>query len=304
MRSRTFISILGLGLFLGALQSATAQTGTSEDSDLLLRVNAPVTIAPAESASTVWVIGSDAIVRGSVREQLIVMGGTARVTGTIEGGIAVFGGDLELGPNSRVGGDVFLYRSTMAREPGASVAGTIEHSRGPAFGQGIAWAFWASMTLVVVCIGLLFAALGGRQLQEASATLRAMPLGAAAAALLAWGATPFVVAFSFATLIGIPLGLAILLFLLPALGFAGYVVAGTALGSRVLRSEVQWGREVHPYREVALGLVLLQAAGFVPVLGALLVLMAAAWGAGALIYRSWSMWRRRPTSALVPAPAV
>ena len=49
---------------------------------------------------------------------------------------------------------------------------------------------------------------------------------------------------------------------------------------------------MHPYREVLLGVVLFQLVLLIPVLGGLLVLLAAHLGAGALVYRSWLAYRR------------
>jgi hypothetical protein len=313
MRSRVLTTALAAAFVLAFCAGASAQPPArsarqADSSDLLLRINAPVTVAAADSVSTLWVIAGDALVEGTVREQLIVMGGTARVTGVVRGGVAVFGGVLELGPDARVGGDVFLFRSTLVRAPGAAVAGAIEYSRGPAFGQGVAFAFWLSMTLVVVCVGLLVTAIGRPQLGEAAATLTRRPGASVVAAAVVWGAAPLVAAFSFATLVGIPLGFAIVLVLLPALGFAGLVVAAAALGGWLLGTVWQLAGDEHPYRAVALGLLAFQAVGFVPVVGALLVLAAGAAGAGALVYRAWSGWRQRrrgrvAVPELVPAGA-
>src|SRR5690606_23101728 len=179
-------------------------------------------------------------------------------------------------------------------------------------------------TLMLVLAGLLFAAAGGRQLDEAAALLlrRFGPVVVTTLVLIA--AVPILAIFAFLTVIGIPVGIALLVALVPALGLAGYLVAAMALGDVVLRRLGRGRREapaeraarveagpareavapaaageparapaaVHPYREIALGVVLLQLILLIPFLGFLLVVLAAHLGAGALVYRAWLVWRR------------
>jgi MFS family permease len=198
---------------------------------------------------------------------------------------------------------VFLYRSTLRRSPGAAVAGVVESSRGPAYGQWLAAGFWLSMTVVVLAFGLLFATLGRAPLFAAADTLAHEP-GPSAVTTLVAGCVAFVAAMvGFVTVIGIPLGIAILVFLLPALGFAGYLVAGTALGARLVERVWRTPVDAHPLAAVALGLLVLQAVGFIPLLGGVVVLAAGVLGAGALVYRAWLAWRANPAGALAAAPA-
>jgi hypothetical protein len=88
--------------------------------------------------------------------------------------------------------------------------------------------------------------------------------------------------------IGIPLGIALMVFLLPALAFLGYVVAGSGLGHLALRVWPE-GSD-NPYLAVAVGLLLLQVVALVPGIGGLIALLASQLGVGALVYR---VWRRR-----------
>ena len=287
-----------LALALAAAIPAGAQARDSAGhSDLLLRIGAPVHVAPGDSVSNVWVINGDATVDGVVREQLLILGGTAIVTGTVRGGVAVITGTLEIASTARVGRDVYLQRSTIRRAPGAVVQGVVERSNGVAFGQGLAWAFWLGMTLVVVAAGLVFAAVAGVQLTEAASLGLRTPARGVVATLVVWAGLPLAAALSFATVIGIPLGFAVLFFLLPTLGFVGYLVAGAMVGGAALgRGRVVTDR---PYDAVVIGLLILQGIGFIPIVGGLVVMLSAGYGAGLLVLRSWEQ-RRRPT---VTAPA-
>lgn len=276
------------GLALCALcvaGAANAQERHDQNGNLLLRVNGPITLAEQDSASTVVVVGGDASVRGRVIENLIVVAGHARITGSVGRDVLVTRGVLELAPTARVNGNIVLYQSQLKREPGSVVGGQIQSRTAPAFGQWFAVGFWVSMTIAVLAFGLLFAAVAGRQLSDA-AGLVAHRVGAAMlSALATWGAATLIIFGLMASVIGIPLGIAIAIILLPALGFCGYVVSGAALGRAMLRRGGQWTE--HPYSETALGLAVLQAAGFVPVIGALAALVASFVGAGALVYRTW-----------------
>lgn len=78
------------------------------------------------------------------------------------------------------------------------------------------------------------------------------------------------------TLVGIPLEIGLLAFLLPGLWFLGYIVAAARLGGFLAGLS---GREsgAHPYLATLLGLLLLQFAVLVPGLGGLAVLVAGLW---------------------------
>jgi hypothetical protein len=72
-----------------------------------------------------------------------------------------------------------------------------------------------------------------------------------------WVALPIIAALAIVTLIGLPLGLGVLIFLLPALWFLGLIVAGTRLGLAIVKVS---GRESgeHPYLASFVGLLILQ----------------------------------------------
>lgn len=273
-------------------------------SDLLLRVNGPVRVAAGDSASTVWVVKNDATIDGTVREQLMVIDGTGRVAGTVRGDVTVINGHLDLAPSARVGGNILLYgRSTIARAPGAQVAGTVHTETGISFGARAMWFLWISMTLFVVLAGLAFAWIGGRQLAESAALVTHEPLGTAIAALVLCAGLPLLAMGAFLTIVGIPFGFAVLFFVIPALSLAGYVVSGTALGRFALErfapraaSEPE-AVEDHPFRAAAMGLLLFQIVALVPGIGGPLIFLAGLAGAGAIAYRLWASRPRRTVGA-------
>ena len=276
--------IAGLLVKLVELKVTQAETvGTS----LLPRVDL---VAPGQEVFTAVVVGHDAEIGGTVREQLLVVNGTARVTGSVLGNVVVAGGRLELGPDATVAGDVALLGGTLARDPAAVVGGSVrEH--GLAVSGRVLRLLWAAMTFMIVVAAVLFAATGGRQLSESARLLTVRPVETLLAVAALWIAVPLLTGPLFLSVVGVPLAVWVLLFLLPALWFLGYIVAATAVGAALLRSA--WDPTRPPMREAAAGVVALQLAAFIPVLGLVLVLIAGQAGAGALALRAWRGWQAR-----------
>lgn len=332
---RRVLSFIGLLLVFTTVASTWAaqppgpqRAGRGEEvRGVLVRVGAPARVRAGESERTVVVVGADAVVDGTVLENLVVVGGDARVAGRVAGDIVMVGGRLALEPGARVGGDVLLHGdSRLAQAPGATVGGTVQRRTGISFGPFAGWLLWIGVTLALVLAGLLFAAIGGRQVDEAAALLLRRPGPVVVTTLVLIAAAPILAIIAFLTVIGIPAGIALLVALVPALGLAGYLAAAMALGDVVLRRLGRGRREepsiraarveakhgpgregvvpgapgetvrapaaVHPYREVALGVILFQIVLLIPFLGFILVVLAAHLGAGALVYRTWLVWRR------------
>lgn len=269
-----------------------------EPSDLLLRAGAPAEIPPGQRVGTVVTLGSGADVAGTVTQDLVVVGGAATVTGEVLGAVTVVGGRLDLGPGARIGRDVTLVQSELTLAPGATIAGQVTRSSGPIWGWGVGWLFWLSASVFVIAAGLLFAAVGGLQLAGAASLLHKRPGPAVLSALILWIGLPALAVLAFVTVVGIPIGLAVMFFALPVLWFLGYLVAGAEIGALIGRWRGALGRMDHPYAAVALGLLILQLVAFIPWLGVFIALLAGLWGAGALALRSLRVLReRRPPQA-------
>src|SRR5690606_28854299 len=169
--------------------------------------------------------------------------------------------------------------------------------------------FWLGMTLLVVIAGLIFAAIGGRQLSAAGEFLATRPGPVVLGALILWIGLPILGVIAFPTIIGIPFGLAVFFVLLPALWVVGYLVAGTAFGAAVLKALGNRTSAEHPYFAAVVGLVLLQVIGLIPFIGGLIVALAGMYGAGGAALLAWRAFRtprtrrpERPAGAPAPAP--
>jgi hypothetical protein len=300
-RFRILLAVILIAL-LGAMLpiAALAQDSAQGDDGLLLRINGPVTVAENETIENVVVIGDNATIDGTVTGSLVVINGDAMVSGTVQDDITVFRGTLDLAATARVE-NVSIIRGEFARDPAASVTGAITEGdfRVNFWDWGVFWAFvWMGTTLTILVAGVIFAAVGSKQLKASGDTITSAPGPALLGVAAAWIAMPILMFMAFFTIIGIPLSVGYFLFVLPIFWFLGYLVAGTQLGRMILRSRYD---EAHPYLAAMLGLLLLQIIGIIPFFGGLIAFLAGIIGSGALIVLGWRAWRG-PEEAIVAAP--
>jgi hypothetical protein len=281
MRSRVLCFLIaGIALWPAALP---AQPVADKAGDVLIRARGPLHVDATESASTVIVIGNDAVIDGTLERQLIIINGTAKVNGSVAG-IVAWNARVELGERAHVEREVLLYRSALERHTGAVIGGGVHHEHGLSFSAQAAWFFWLSITVTLVVAGLLLVFLAGRQVAEAAEQIRSAPRGTLIATACVVVGLPVAAFFTLLSGIGIVLSLAIMLFLIPALALLGLLVSGAAIGRAALG---RGDRQVNGYAAAALGIFVLHVIMLVPVVGVLTALLASQVGAGALLYRVW-----------------
>jgi hypothetical protein len=142
------------------------------------------------------------------------------------------------------------------------------------------------MTLLLVVVALGWAAVGGRQLSAIAGLLGARPGLAAVAAVIFWIAFPVVAFVAFVTVIGIPIGIALLL-VAPLLWGLGYVTTGTRLGFFIADLRHTTPDLAHPYLEAVLGVIIFQLIALIPIVGGIVVALAGLFGAGAIVVHAW-----------------
>ncbi|HEY7270106.1 MAG TPA: polymer-forming cytoskeletal protein [Dehalococcoidia bacterium] len=284
------------GLVL-ALLPLVARAADSDRRGFILRVDGDVTLARGESVGSLVVVNGDAQVDGDVHDAVVVLRGTATITGTVGQNVTVVDGTLNLRSGASVK-DVNLVHSTLNRDDGASVTGAV-HQRSNVVFRG-AWlvftvVLWAGMTIAAIVTGLVFAASGGRQLRTSARSLTEDTVSTIVAAFALWIGAAVVGVVLFVTVVGIPLGIGLLLFVLPALWFLGYVVAGTRLGGALVG--LGRGSGEHPYAAAALGILLLQLIVLIPAIGWFTGAFAGFWGSGALALMAFHAASGRPGEA-------
>lgn len=277
------------GSLLALLPAAAFAQTPEEEDGLILRVNGDVVIGADEAIASVVVINGDLTLDGRVTDFVLVIEGNAAVSGTVEGDVTVISGDIDLAETSVVD-NVNVVRGDLVRAAGATVTGDIneEDDLGSFWlAAGIFSAvFWLAMTIAAIAAGIIFAIFGGRQLGAASRLMTGSLVNAIIGTVFLWIGVPILAVLAIITVVGIPLGIGMLVFLLPALAFLGYIVAGTRLGMFIVGLANRETGE-HPILAASLGILVLQLIILIPALGALIGLIAALWGAGALLYLAY-----------------
>lgn len=300
MRRVLFVLLAMMAALLPA--SAFADDGATDNGGFVLRVTGDYWLRSGETVDSVVVIDGHARIDGMVHSSLIVFSGSATVTGAVEGDITMFGSDLDL-QGTAVVNNVAMFRGDLTRAGAATITGDLDESSGYFLwnGWGIIFGIlmMVGMTIFVIAAGLLFAGVGGGQLVRATESMSAEPGKTIAAGLVTVIGVPVLAILAVITIVGIPIAAGMILMVIPLLGLLGHLVAGTWLGSLLLRRTT---RPEHPYAEAALGLLLLQVLMFVPGVGALAFLLGMVWGTGAVTLMAWRGIRRggKPTATTTP----
>lgn len=294
MKKRFAVLIVALlaSLLLPATVSAADASGNG---DFVFKVGGTNTVGPGERTGSVIIVNGDAVVAGTVTSTLWVINGDATVSGRVDADVMVVDGTLTLTSTAAVN-NVALVRSTLTRDPAATISGTLnERSAFVNFGWGRAvfsFAFWTGATFLLLLIGLLFAGVAGAQLSHADGLLATQTGQSIVAALLVWIGLPILGVAAILTLIGIPLGIAAFL-ALPVIWVLGYVVAGAFVGNLIVQRLKAGGHPEHPFLATTVGILAFQFVGLIPFVGGAVVSLAGVVGSGALAYLAYLAFRRR-----------
>lgn len=243
----------------------------------------------------------DLTLGGTVQRDVIGLGAAARVEGSVGRDVLgrffrlVVGGDVgrdvdvtvrdvTLEPGAALGGDlVYQADRTAAIDEGALVDGqVIQLPTGSPFAVRVV----LDLALILGFLGYLVGGVGLLWLLRGSATSAVEVVAQRPGLALGVGAGvaiggPIVIAVLVATLVGIPLALVGVLLLLLMMLF-GTVPVVTAVGQRLLG-----GRGGSYGGFLAAALVWRVAAFLVPLLGAVLFVIALVWGSGGWVVGAW-----------------
>ena len=274
---------------------------------MLVGVPAPASARNIGSDDEVVITGTVRVPRGEHADRVVIGDGRVEIEGHVDGVIVALDAPVHIGSGAVVDGDVISISRRVTVDPGATLNKDLVYyddkpvvsDRATVYGDVrrvdagdfslpfggffIHAALWLAFTLSSLVLGLaLFwlapaaaaAAYGAARRQTGSAIacglglFLGLPLAAVAAAL---------------TLVGIPLGLLVLLALLPLYAL-GYVTAAYVLG-RALVSESHG-----TVPAFLAGWGILRVVAFVPGLGAVAWLAATVFGLGVLTV---ALWRSR-----------
>lgn len=298
--SKLLALLAALGLLLTFAGTAlAADTGSTDAGPFLMTVQGDLDIGSGEEAGTVLVIDANARIAGSVGALVVVNGSVTTESGAVLESITVIRSTADLAGGTTVTGDISRLDSTVNRAAGVEVGGSETDLAGDAAAFGLfigaaAIVFWLGFAGLTILVGLLIAGLAARQVRQATTLISHEPVLTIVVGLLTAVLVPLVAVLAFVTVIGIPLALALLLVVLPAAAFIGYMVAAIWIGEFILArlSSSAEPRE-RPYVAVVLGLIIAGILGFFPLVTAIITLF----GLGAVILAAWRTLRGRTVTA-------
>jgi hypothetical protein len=293
--------LLAVGAPVLAAEPAPPHTGR-----VLVSIQGDVTLPAGEQADVIVVIQGNALIEGTVNV-LTVVDGTATINGGRLETLAVVDGTAVLQPGTVITGDVVELNSTVDQQTGVTIGGSIRPMAQDLAGFALflgaaALLIWLGAALAMLVAGLALVAFGSRQVRTAEAVISAEPVKAFLVGLAMIVIPPIVAFVLVATILGLPLGLSVLLFVWPALAFVGYLVAAIWFGEWLLRALGRTQAPERPYLAATVGLLIVGVAGIIPLVTAVVSIF----GLGAVTVAGWRTLTggttARPTFQPTPAP--
>jgi uncharacterized RDD family membrane protein YckC len=312
---------------------------SSRDEDVVLHVGENAVLKKGEHANAVVAIFGDAIVEGDVDDAVVAIFGNVHVSGAVGDSVgAVFGnahvdgpvsgeafallGDLTLGPNAAVDGDVGAVGGRILRDAQAIVHGNAQEvaiagdwirvdwlrawvrhclllARPLAIEPGLGWAW--SVAFGFLALYVLLAVLFGDAVNRCVQTLETRPGESVLASLLSVLAAPVLFVLLVITMVGV--------ILVPFLGIALFIIG--LFGKAVV---LAWmGRRLARFTGLAIldqvvlavliGGVLMMALYLVPVLGFIVYKVSGILGMGVVIYTILLLMQARRAAPALAAAA-
>jgi cytoskeletal protein CcmA (bactofilin family) len=278
---------------------AAGQAANGSDGGDRVVITGPVTVGSGETADDVVVIDGPVSVAGRVRGDLVVVSGRLRISGTVDGDVVAVAERATLAPGARVGGDLIYGDKRPVVPAGATVEGDVDRVSVGEITDPVGFigaaAVWIAVSVSTLVFGLLLLWLAPRALEAAFTAARTSLGPTVGWGLLLFFGLPILAVIALVTLVGIPLGGALLLALVPLYAI-GYTTSAWLLGRRL----------VGPPRGRVLaflaGLAILRVLAIIPILGGIVWFAATVVGLGALLVATWRARRDYPERAR-PVPA-
>jgi cytoskeletal protein CcmA (bactofilin family) len=263
------------------------------------------------SDDEIVVTGTVRVPRGEHADRILIGDGRVEVAGAVDGVILALDAPVHIGRHAVVDGDVVALSQRVTVDRGATLNRDLVYlGKKPVVARGanvrgdvrevgagdvslpfgaflLHLLLWLAFTLSSLALGLLVLWLAPNAADSAFTTARER-----AGPAIGWGVAlflgmPAAALVALLTLVGIPLGVVLLLALLPLYAL-GYVATSYVLGRAIVADSRA--------RLVAFlaGWGILRAIAFIPAFGALAWLGATVFGLGLLTV---SLWRSRPVAA-------
>lgn len=269
------------------------------DDDTIVVITGGATVAEGETVDGVVVVDGPVRIDGTVDGDVFVVSGDTEISGEVTGDVTVLAEPAVINSGARIGGDLRYGDEEPEIASGAQIDGETSDEDWSDLGPAgfIGWAvFWFALALSSLALGLLLLLIAPRAADAAYRQAREGAWESAAAGLAIFILLPILAVLALVTLVGLPLGLGVLLALLP-LGAIAYVTTLWVVGRALVKPPR--GRVV----AFLAGWAIFSALALVPVLGILAWLAATVFGLGVL---GLALWRARSPAtppARPPAPA-
>ena len=271
-----------------------ADGGRIETGRVVLSFDGPVDVPADQSLDTLVVANGDATIAGDVRHAVIA-NGTLTATGATIGSLTVIDATADLGPGTTVTGDVSTLNGTVNAADGATVVRDVRSFDAAigaiAFSFGLLFlVFMIGGALLVLVFAVFVAGLAARQMRSAESLITREPGPVLLAGIAGAIVLPSIAGLLIVTVIGAPIGLAMLFLVLPAMAFLGWLVAAFWVGEWIVSRTRGGAPAERPYFAAIVGVIVLAVAGMLPFVS----MIATLFGFGAVVLAAWRVLRGRP----------
>jgi cytoskeletal protein CcmA (bactofilin family) len=265
--------LLGLVVLFTLVPAGSAVAASGDDRIVLV---GDVLVDRDETAGDVVVADGDVVIRGTVDGDVIVADGDVTIRGTVDGDVVTFAGTATLGRRAQVRGDLHYLDNKPVVTPGARVEGKTKRFSGElkGVGAGVAIGFWIAVSLSLLVLGLLLLLLAPRAGDAIARTARAKLGVSILIGVLAIILLPIIAVLACVSIIGLPLGIVLLLALVPLFAIS-YVTTAFVIGNRIVK-----GSRIPAF---LVGLLILRVLALIPIAGGLIGLLATIIGLGVLL---------------------
>ncbi len=277
--------LLALGVALLMLWPATAlaqgDAGVAATDQVVL--SGDVSVPRGSVVDEVVVFSGSATIGGVAQGDVVVVDGPITIGGQVGGDVVALHGPVRLLASAQVTGDVLAGGNVVIAE-GAQVLGEVRRDVGFTLSGPVAvlGALLASIAMAasILLVGLLILLLAPRGAERTAEAAQSRPIASAAWGLLLTLAVPILSVVAAVTIIGLPLGLAVLL------GLGLLWLIGQALVTFVI------GRLFVPAPRSRVGALLAgwgiaAAVGLVPFLNVAWWTLGSVFGLGAMLVAAW-----------------
>ena len=297
-------SAMIVAILLLAPAAAAADPTVRPDEHVVVNTGGDITIPAGQHADLLVVVNGHATVLGDA-SGVVVVNGTVTFVGSSTRGVFAMHSRVELDGQSTVNGDIQTWDATIDRAAGAVVTGKVTDF-GTSFAS--AWSIvgvfatlaYLAFGVMALAAGFALAGLAARQVRTVESIISREPMLSVAASLVGVIVIGALGALAIVTLIGAPLGFVVLAFVLPVLLITGYLVAGIWIGDWILRRIEPGVTRERPYRASFVGLLVLGATGWIPVVSGLALLI----GFGALLVSMLRVLEGDPAAGHVAGQAL